>query len=101
MLNLLCLPGGLLGPSSRPIPPAGAGPPPFPFMVVGGGIFKEPVLICLYSAETRGPPWLNIEMVLYGCEFEGVDRCKVKAVRYRDPASRWGIECRVEGQRGD
>jgi hypothetical protein len=52
------------------MPPAAAGPPPFPFIVVDGGIFKEPVLICLYSAETRGAPWLNIGMVLYGFECE-------------------------------
>ena len=48
-MNLLCLPGGLRGPSNLPIPPDGVVGPLEPFNALGGGIFKEPVLICLYS----------------------------------------------------
>lgn len=44
---MFCLPGGLLGPSNRPIPPAGG--PPVPLSTDGGGIFKEPALWCRYS----------------------------------------------------
>jgi len=47
-MNSLCLPGGLRGPSNLPIPPEGVVGPPEPF-ALGGGIFREPVLICLYS----------------------------------------------------
>jgi hypothetical protein len=50
VVNSLCLPGGLRGPSNLPMPPDGVVGPPEPLSALGGGIFREPVLICLYSA---------------------------------------------------
>jgi len=53
---LLCLPGGLRGPSNLPIPPTGGGGPLVPFGADGGGIFNDPEFMCLYSAGILGPP---------------------------------------------
>ena len=70
---LLCRPGGLLGPSTLPIPPTGGGGPLIPLGADGGGIFSEPVLMCRYSEGILDPP-LNMVYQLYGIvsSIEGV-----------------------------
>lgn len=59
-VNSLCLPGGLRAPSNLPMPPDGVVGPPEPLSALGGGIFKEPVLMCLYSVGILWLPWLNM-----------------------------------------
>jgi hypothetical protein len=64
IILLLCLPGGLRGPSNLPIPPTGGGGALAPFGADGGGIFNDPEFICLYSAGIRGPPLSIIILIV-------------------------------------
>ena len=78
VVNSLCLPGGLRGPSNLPMPPDGVVGPLEPLSALGGGIFREPVLICLYSGGILWPPWLSMVSDSHKAVISVVDECKGK-----------------------
>lgn len=78
------------------MPPTGGGGPPGPLSAVGGGIFREPELMCLYSVAILGVPWLNMKFEAEEREVSiMICRCyevqKVEDLLYCDPATKWGI----------
>lgn len=89
--DVFCLPGGLRGPSNLPIPPTGGAGPAVPLTADGGGIFKEPELMCRYSdGILEGPVNIAMQAVRLDIELSVcVEKSRVSA--FANPASKWGI----------
>jgi hypothetical protein len=90
--NLLCFPGGLRGPSNRAVGAiCGDGPFIDPFNPPGG-MFREPVLMCLYSwwpgILLEGPALLSIvrcvDVAIAGLEVGGSSTSQVSCARVWD-----------------
>lgn len=98
--SLLCRPGGLLGPSNRPIPPTGGGGAPLPLALVvplplsavGGGILSEVELICRYSEGILKVPWLSIALDRREVRIQSGDICdSPKLLRITTPPRSGGL----------
>jgi hypothetical protein len=100
--NALCFPGGLRGPSNRDMFPMCGGGPLIEPLEAPGGMFNDPVLICLYSwwggILLEGPALLSIALCTVSTSRDGGAVVVGWGVVL---FCRMSVECRVGGLRNE